>query len=55
MLYEVITPSLAIGLYSGFKGVSTMWKSMAADAGLNKEYRPSVGQFIKEFLWPSIA
>ena len=41
-------------LYSAFRGISKMWKTMSAEAGLNKEYRPSIGQFTKEFLWPSL-
>ncbi len=31
-----------------------MWKTMCEEAGLNKEYRPAIGQFLKDFLWPSL-
>ena len=50
----IMVPSLGLGLYSGFRGITKMWKSMSADAGLNNEYRPSIVQFTKEFLWPSV-
>jgi quinone-modifying oxidoreductase, subunit QmoC len=50
----IMVPSLGLALFSSFKGISTMWKTMSEDAGLNKEYRPSVGQFLKDFLWPSL-
>jgi quinone-modifying oxidoreductase subunit QmoC len=50
----IMVPSLGLALFSSFKGISTMWKTMSEDAGLNKEYRPSVGQFLQDFLWPSL-
>lgn len=50
----IMVPSLGLALFSSFKGISTMWKTMSEDAGLNKEYRPSVGQFLKDYLWPSL-
>ena len=50
----IMVPALGIGLFSGFKGISTMWKTMCDNAGLNKEYRPSIVQFVQNFLWPSL-
>jgi quinone-modifying oxidoreductase, subunit QmoC len=50
----IMVPALGLGLFSAFKGISTMWKTMCEEAGLNREYRPAIGQFIKEFLWPSM-
>jgi quinone-modifying oxidoreductase subunit QmoC len=41
-------------LFAAFKGVTKMWKSMSADAGLNNEYRPSIVEFTRDFLWPSL-
>jgi quinone-modifying oxidoreductase subunit QmoC len=50
----IMVPSLGLGLFSAFKGITRMWKTMSENAGVNPDYRPSVGQFTKEFLWPSI-
>lgn len=50
----IMVPSLGLGLFSAFKGVSTMWKAMSENAGVNPDYRPSAVQFMKEFLWPSV-
>ena len=50
----IMVPSLGLGLFSAFKGVTTMWKKMSADAGVNQDFRPSVVQFAKNFVWPSI-
>jgi quinone-modifying oxidoreductase, subunit QmoC len=50
----IMVPSLGLALFSSFKGISTMWKTMSEDAGLNTEYRPSVVQFLKDFIWPSL-
>jgi quinone-modifying oxidoreductase subunit QmoC len=42
-------------VYSVFKGVTALWKQMAENAGVGEAlYRPSVPQFVKEFLWPSV-
>lgn len=49
-----MVPSLGLGLFSGFMGIRKMWKTMSEEAGMNPEYRPSVVQFAKEFVWPSI-
>ena len=50
----IMVPSLGLGLFSAFKGITKMWKSMSENAGVNPDYRPSAIQFIKEFLWPSL-
>jgi quinone-modifying oxidoreductase subunit QmoC len=50
----IMAGSLVIAGISFFKGVTKMWKSMSEQADLNREFRPSVVQFGKEFLWPSI-
>ncbi len=49
----IMVPSLGLGLFSGWKGLSTMWKAMAKEAGLEGAYRPSLSQAWKEFVWPS--
>ncbi len=50
----IMVPALGLGLFSAFLGISTMWKKMCEDAGLNREYRPAIVPFIKEFIWPSL-
>ena len=50
----IMVPAAALALYSAYKGVSTMWKDMEKQYNVTAQYRPSVNQFIKEFLWPSI-
>jgi len=50
-----ILPTVALAIYAAYRGVSSMWKMMAENAGVGEAlYRPSAPQFIKEFLWPSI-
>lgn len=50
----IMLPSLGLGLFSAFKGVTNMWKEMSKNAGVNSEFRPSVVQFVQQFVWPSI-
>ena len=51
----IMLTAVGIALTSVYKGLSTLWKGMEASIGLKDvPYRPSVPQFIKLFLWPSI-
>jgi len=50
----IMLPAVGLALFAAYKGVSTMWKQMVANAGVNADFRPSAGQFIKDFLFPSI-
>lgn len=45
-------PAVAFSLYAAFRGVAAMWKAMSASLGTRPAYRPSVGQFIQQFLLP---
>lgn len=47
-------PAAGLAVFAAIKGVSSLWKAMAANAEVNPDFRPSVGQFIKEFLFPSL-
>ena len=48
-------PAAGLSVFAAIKGVTAMWKKMTDNAGVGKAlYRPSVDQFIKEFLWPSV-
>ncbi len=49
-----MVPAAAIAVISAFKGVSRLWRDMSEKAGLEPTYRPSVNQFVGEFLWPSV-
>ncbi|NOX81290.1 MAG: heterodisulfide reductase [Deltaproteobacteria bacterium] len=51
----IILPTVALSIYAAYRGVSAMWQKMAEGAGVGEAlYRPSVTQFIKELLWPSV-
>jgi quinone-modifying oxidoreductase subunit QmoC len=51
----IMLPTAGLAVYAAYKGVSAMWKQMAENAGVGEAlYRPSVPQFVKEFLWPSV-
>ena len=51
----IMLTAVGIAVTSVYKGVSTLWKGMSESIGLKDvPYRPSVPQFIKLFLWPSI-
>lgn len=50
----IMLPAAGLAIFASYKGVSTMWKAMAANSQLNTDFRPSVIQFIKEFLFPSL-
>lgn len=48
-------PTAALAAFASFKGVTAMWRKMTENTGVGEAlYRPSVPQFIKEFLWPSL-
>ncbi|HBH28427.1 MAG: quinone-interacting membrane-bound oxidoreductase complex subunit QmoC [Desulfofustis sp. PB-SRB1] len=46
-------PPLALALFSLYKGLTNLWKAMAAEANIASTYRPSVIQFTTQFLWPA--
>lgn len=51
----IMLTAFGIAIASLYKGISVLWKGMANSVGLQEvSYRPSVIQFIKQFLWPSI-
>jgi quinone-modifying oxidoreductase, subunit QmoC len=51
----IFLTAVGIAGTSVYKGVTTLWKGMSESIGLKDvPYRPSVTQFIKLFLWPSI-
>ena len=50
----IFVPAFMFAAFSVFKGASSMWKNMVAGLDTNPEFRPSVPQFVKEFLVPSV-
>lgn len=50
----IMVPAAALAVYSAYRGISTMWRDMEKQYNVSADYRPSVTQFIKEFLWPAI-
>jgi len=50
----IMVSSVCIAGFSLYKGLTSLWKAMSKNAGINSLYRPSVTQFISQFLWPSV-
>ena len=50
----IFLPAAAFSLFAAYKGVSAMWCKLEESMTVSSNYRPSVTQFIGEFLWPSI-
>ncbi len=51
----IMLPAAGLALYASYRGVTNMWKKMEEYSGVGEAlYRPSVSQFVKEFLWPSV-
>jgi len=49
-----MVPAAAIAVFSVYKGITKMWAEMSRRAGIASSFRPSVRQFIGDFLWPSL-
>ncbi len=51
----IMLTAVGIAATSLYKSISTLWKNMEASLGVKDvPYRPSVTQFVKQFLWPSL-
>ena len=50
----MFVPAFLFAIFAAYRGVSAMWKDMAAGLEVQSNYRPSVIQFLTEFLWPSV-
>ena len=53
-IVSIMVPAAGLAVYSVYRGVHEMWRRMSKRANIKTEYRPSVGMFFKEFLWPSL-
>jgi quinone-modifying oxidoreductase, subunit QmoC len=47
-------PSAGLAVFAAYKGISNLWNGMAEKHELNPDFRPSVTQFVQQFLWPSV-
>ena len=54
LIDAIFVPALAFAVFAAHKGVSSMWHDMAAQLEVKSEFRPSVKQFVTEFLAPSV-
>ena len=50
----IMLPTAGLAIFSSYMGVSTMWKKMTENLEAKPNFRPSIVQFIMEFLWPSV-
>lgn len=50
----IMLPTAGLAIFSAYKGVSSMWKGMEENAGIKSGFRPTIVQFVTEFLWPSV-
>ncbi len=50
----IFLPTVAFSIFAAYKGVKRMWDAMAAQVAPEGEYRPSVKQFVVDYLWPTI-
>lgn len=50
----IFVPAFLFAIYAFYRGVSNMWQGMAAQMPVEGNFRPSVSQFISQFLIPSI-
>jgi len=54
LIDAIFVPALAFAVFAAYKGVSNMWHDMAAKLEVKSEFRPSVKQFVTDFLAPSV-
>lgn len=50
----IFVPAFVFALYAFYRGISNMWRGMAAQVPAAGNFRPSVTQFISQFLIPSV-
>jgi quinone-modifying oxidoreductase subunit QmoC len=50
----IFVPAFVFAVFAAFKGVSNMWNNMAAQLDVKSDFKPSVPQFITQFLVPSV-
>lgn len=54
MIQMMFVPALAFAIYAFYRAISNMWQGMAAQLPADRNFRPSVIQFVGQFLVPAI-
>jgi quinone-modifying oxidoreductase subunit QmoC len=54
LIDAIFVPAFAFAVFSAYKGVSAMWNDMASKLPGKSNFRPSVKQFVTDFLVPSV-
>lgn len=50
----LMLPAFLFAIFAAYKGVSAMWCKMSTQVDGGGAFRPSVVQFVTDFLWPSV-
>lgn len=50
----IFVPAFLFAIFAAYKGVSAMWNDMSEKLDVQTNFRPSVIQFVQEFLVPSV-
>lgn len=50
----IFVPAFLFSVFAAFKGVSAMWRDMAANLDSKSDFRPSAKQFVTDFLVPAV-
>lgn len=53
-IFAFATSSFVLSMLSFYFGVTKLWKGMAKEAKMTSSFRPSVVQFVTDFIWPAI-
>jgi quinone-modifying oxidoreductase subunit QmoC len=54
LIDAIFVPAFVFALFAAYKGVSNMWRAMAANLEGKSNFRPSAQQFVADFLLPSV-
>ncbi len=54
LIDAIFVPAFTFAVFSAYKGVSAMWRDMAAKLPAAGNFRPSVKQFVVDFLVPAV-
>jgi quinone-modifying oxidoreductase subunit QmoC len=50
----IMLAAFGIAAFSVYKGALSMWRGMQEHSGIKSNFRPTIVQFVTEFLWPSV-
>ncbi len=46
--------AFGLAAVASYKGVTTMWRKMCEREGVNTDFKPSMVQMVRDFVWPSV-